>query len=203
MLPESSTPPSAEAPARGGRVILVPAIRPVSDEEAARKKEKAPVHPAKENAPAHPAVFGGEQDLKSKGIHQSSGYEKPSPSAPAQAPAYGIEAQYKRAQSSHMAQTRHPSGAFSSAGPITRKTGISEIMEKYPEMLEMLMATGLHCVGCQLSVFDDLETGFRLHGYEEDVIDSFIAKMNEAAAQKEDEGKTKGPPERNNIKKKK
>ncbi len=224
MLPESPFPPPAQAPARGGRSILVPAIRPIRDDGAAREKEgesdgERPINDeeasrektgAKNKSGRTPALpaFSGEKALKSRGTHQMSGYEKP---APLSSLPYGIEAQYNKSEAQHPKSRagKHPAasgaGKFisspshseSSAAPITRKTGILEIMEKYPEMLEMLMATGLHCVGCQLSVFDDLETGFRLHGYDEDVIDSFIAKMNEAVVKKQTEEKDENKEKKN------
>ena len=47
---------------------------------------------------------------------------------------------------------------------ITAETAIGEILERCPEAAEILLAYGVHCVGCHVSPFEPLGDGFRGHG---------------------------------------
>ena len=62
---------------------------------------------------------------------------------------------------------------------ISRTTTIGEIVEKYPQTVEVLLTYGVHCVGCHVSPFESLEDGFRGHGLSEEKIDSAVIQLNE------------------------
>ncbi len=52
---------------------------------------------------------------------------------------------------------------------ITKKTLINELIEKNPEVTEILMDYGLNCVGCHFSSHDTLETGLKIHGLDHEM----------------------------------
>jgi hybrid cluster-associated redox disulfide protein len=64
-------------------------------------------------------------------------------------------------------------------GPIQPGMLIMEVVEKYPQTLEILMESGLHCIGCQLSAYDTLETGCALHGMGPEDVQKLVKKMNQ------------------------
>ena len=69
---------------------------------------------------------------------------------------------------------------------ITRETTIGDIVQKYPSVIETLLSTGVHCVGCHVSYFETLEQGLRGHGIGEEEIDSIVKRLNEAIVETED-----------------
>lgn len=78
-------------------------------------------------------------------------------------------------------------------GPITRETLIMDIVYKYPDAVPVLTEAGLHCIGCQLSVYDTFEVGCQIHGFDSETIGRLLNDMNEAvkkaeAAEKKKEG---------------
>lgn len=64
--------------------------------------------------------------------------------------------------------------------PVNKNMLISETIEQYPQLLDIFMENGLHCVGCAFSPFDTIDTGCKTHGWEEEKIDHFVATLNEA-----------------------
>ncbi len=62
---------------------------------------------------------------------------------------------------------------------ITRETNIMEIVHEYPEAVPVLIEAGLHCIGCQLSMYDTLETGCAIHGMDKETVDRIVVEMNE------------------------
>ena len=66
---------------------------------------------------------------------------------------------------------------------ITKNTNLGELSRNYPEIAELLQKDyGLHCVGCFANVHDTLETGLRLHGYQEADINAVIEEINRTHA---------------------
>lgn len=49
-------------------------------------------------------------------------------------------------------------------GPIDRETLVSEIVEYYPEAIEVLMENGMHCIGCAASSMETLGEACYVHG---------------------------------------
>ncbi|MFH1325265.1 MAG: DUF1858 domain-containing protein [archaeon] len=61
---------------------------------------------------------------------------------------------------------------------ITKNTNLMELVEKYPEVVEILMGYGLHCVTCTFSQFDSLENGAKLHGMSKDDFEMMLKDLN-------------------------
>lgn len=61
---------------------------------------------------------------------------------------------------------------------IKRNTLINPLLQRHPEVAEILMVYGLHCVGCIFSESDTIEDGARIHGMPEEDIDLMIKDAN-------------------------
>ena len=59
---------------------------------------------------------------------------------------------------------------------ITKKMSFSEIIEKNPESVEILLNNGMHCIGCPMSQQETLEQGALAHGLDPDKL---IKEINE------------------------
>ena len=67
---------------------------------------------------------------------------------------------------------------------ITEKTLISALIDEHPEVAEILMSYGLHCVGCHFSEFDTLEDGAMMHGLSDEDVEMMVRDINEAVNEK-------------------
>jgi len=67
---------------------------------------------------------------------------------------------------------------------ITKKTPINHLIEKHPEVTEILMGYGLHCVGCHFSEFDTLEDGAMMHGLSDEDVELMLKDVNEVVGKK-------------------
>ena len=47
---------------------------------------------------------------------------------------------------------------------ITKDMSIGEVVEKYPETTEVFMKHGMHCLGCAIAHFENIEQGCQAHG---------------------------------------
>ncbi len=47
---------------------------------------------------------------------------------------------------------------------ITKEMGLLEIVQNYPETLEVFQRYGLGCIGCAAARFENLEAGAKVHG---------------------------------------
>lgn len=63
---------------------------------------------------------------------------------------------------------------------ITKDMGIVEIVQKYPETVEVLMNAGMGCLGCAASHFENIEQGAMAHGID---IDALIEALNAAVGE--------------------
>lgn len=63
---------------------------------------------------------------------------------------------------------------------ITKDMTIGDVVQKYPNVTETLLANGVHCVGCGARFFETLEMGFKGHGMSDEQVDKVIAQLNEA-----------------------
>lgn len=61
---------------------------------------------------------------------------------------------------------------------ITKETMMSEILEKKPEAAEILFESGMHCVGCPMSMSETLEQGCLAHGMNKKEVDELVKKLN-------------------------
>ena len=53
---------------------------------------------------------------------------------------------------------------------VSGKTPISEIIAEYPEAVEVLMAIGMHCIGCFASSMESLEDACMVHELDADQV---------------------------------
>lgn len=60
---------------------------------------------------------------------------------------------------------------------ITKDMGIMEIVQKYPQTIQVLQAFGMGCIGCAAAHFENIEQGASAHGID---VDAMIEAMNEA-----------------------
>ena len=60
---------------------------------------------------------------------------------------------------------------------ITKDMRIVEIVQTYPDTVEVLMNAGMGCLGCAASHFENIEQGAMAHGID---IDALISELNAA-----------------------
>lgn len=68
------------------------------------------------------------------------------------------------------------------ADVITQDMKIGEILTKYPMVLEPLLSTGVHCVGCGAANFESLGDGLRGHGMDDAKVEEVMKMLNKAVA---------------------
>ena len=59
---------------------------------------------------------------------------------------------------------------------ITKEMKIDEVLKKHPEVIEVFIKTGFHCIGCAAAGFESLEEGAKAHGIDPDKL---IEELNE------------------------
>ena len=64
---------------------------------------------------------------------------------------------------------------------INKKMAINDIVEKYPQTVEVFFEHGLHCIGCAAAHFENLEQGCEAHGID---ADKMVDDLNKAIAKK-------------------
>ncbi|KKQ17634.1 MAG: disulfide oxidoreductase [Berkelbacteria bacterium GW2011_GWA1_36_9] len=60
---------------------------------------------------------------------------------------------------------------------VTRESSIEEIAQD-PKKAEILIDSGLHCLGCMASHFENIEQGLKGHGHSDEEIDKIIDELN-------------------------
>ena len=58
---------------------------------------------------------------------------------------------------------------------ITKEMPIGKVVSEHPETIEVFMRHGLHCVGCAVAQFENIEQGASAHGID---VDSLINDLN-------------------------
>ena len=58
---------------------------------------------------------------------------------------------------------------------ISKETKIGEIVEKYPEKINILLEVGMHCLGCPASQAETLEEACEVHGID---VEEIVEKLN-------------------------
>ena len=61
-------------------------------------------------------------------------------------------------------------------GKVTKEMGIMDIVQQYPESLEVFAKYGMGCIGCAAAKFENLEAGAKVHGFD---ADAMVAEINE------------------------
>lgn len=78
------------------------------------------------------------------------------------------------------------------APKISEDMMISDVIKKYPAVIEPLQAAGIHCVGCGVAQYESLGQGLRVHGLDEHQVKQVLEAVNKAAdASSEEEGEGK------------
>ncbi len=60
-------------------------------------------------------------------------------------------------------------------GKVTKDMGILDIVQNYPESLEVFQRYGMGCIGCAAARFENLEAGAKVHGIDPD---QMVADIN-------------------------
>ena len=63
---------------------------------------------------------------------------------------------------------------------ITKEMIIGDILNEAPDMAPVLMAAGMHCIGCPSSQGESLEEAAMVHGFDADVL---VQQINDFLAQ--------------------
>jgi len=53
---------------------------------------------------------------------------------------------------------------------ITKDMTIQEVVENNPETIRVFLEHGLHCVGCSVARFENIEQGAMAHGIDVDIL---------------------------------
>lgn len=67
------------------------------------------------------------------------------------------------------------------APKVTGDMTISDIIKKYPSVIEPLQAAGIHCVGCGVAQYESLDQGLRAHGLDNHQVVQVMEAVNKAA----------------------
>ncbi|MBZ4653339.1 MAG: hypothetical protein JG781_678 [Peptococcaceae bacterium] len=60
---------------------------------------------------------------------------------------------------------------------ITKEMSITEIVQKYPQTVEVFMKHGMGCLGCAAARFENLAQGAMVHGID---VDKLVEDLNKA-----------------------
>jgi hybrid cluster-associated redox disulfide protein len=60
---------------------------------------------------------------------------------------------------------------------IHKEMKIEEVLRKYPQTVAVFERFGIYCTGCQLSQFEDLEHGAKVHKID---VEALLTGLNEA-----------------------
>ena len=61
------------------------------------------------------------------------------------------------------------------SGKVTKEMGIIEIVQNYPQALEVFAKYGLGCIGCAAARFENLEACAKVHGVDPE---QMVAEIN-------------------------
>lgn len=60
-------------------------------------------------------------------------------------------------------------------GKVTKDMSIIDIVQQYPQSLEVFAKYGMGCIGCAAARFENLEAGAKVHGFDPD---EMVAEIN-------------------------
>ena len=63
---------------------------------------------------------------------------------------------------------------------ITKDMSIKEVVQQYPDTIEVFMISGMGCVGCAGAHFENIEQGALAHGID---VDGLMKELNAAVPQ--------------------
>lgn len=64
---------------------------------------------------------------------------------------------------------------------IDKEMKIEDVLRRFPQTIPVFRRFGIDCVNCQLSEYEDLERGARVHGID---LGSLLAELNAAIGEK-------------------
>ncbi len=64
---------------------------------------------------------------------------------------------------------------------ITGKMSIGECVQKYPDTADVFMKHGMHCLGCAVAQFENIEQGAEAHGID---VKKLVEDLNKAIEKK-------------------
>ena len=67
---------------------------------------------------------------------------------------------------------------------ITKDMSFADVLQKYPQVAEIMLKRGLHCIGCPAATLETIEQGATAHGLSKEDIDEMLKEMNEAVKEK-------------------
>lgn len=62
---------------------------------------------------------------------------------------------------------------------ITKDQSITDIVEMYPETVDVFLKHGMHCFGCMAARFENIEQGALAHGID---VDALMEDLNKTVA---------------------
>ena len=62
---------------------------------------------------------------------------------------------------------------------ITKDMGIMEVIQQYPDTIEVFMGAGMGCIGCAAAHFENIEQAAMVHGLD---LDALMSDLNDAVA---------------------
>ncbi|WP_033169921.1 DUF1858 domain-containing protein [Selenomonas sp. ND2010] len=65
---------------------------------------------------------------------------------------------------------------------ITKDMSILEVVQKYPDTVDVFVNAGMGCLGCAAAHFENIEQGAMAHGID---VDTLIEGLNEAVGSAE------------------
>ena len=68
-------------------------------------------------------------------------------------------------------------GTASREKPINKSMPIGDVVQKYPQTIEVFLRHGLMCFGCAIARFENVEQGAMAHGID---VDALITDLNAA-----------------------
>ncbi len=60
-------------------------------------------------------------------------------------------------------------------GKVSKEMNILDIVQQYPQSLEVFAKYGLGCIGCAAARFENLEAGAKVHGFDPE---EMVAEIN-------------------------
>jgi len=70
---------------------------------------------------------------------------------------------------------------------ITKEMSITDVVAKYPKLVETFLKFGMHCFGCAMARFENIEQGALAHGVD---VELLIKVLNKEIKSEKNDGKT-------------
>lgn len=62
---------------------------------------------------------------------------------------------------------------------ITKEMTIEEVVQRYPETIQVFARYGVGCLGCSAAQYDNIEVGAQVHGVN---VDQLVEELNQSIA---------------------